>query len=131
MKREMDRFRAKVEAGAEYAVTQPVFDIACLRRFCESVESTGIPIIAGIWPFTSYKNAEFMANEVPGVSVPGDILERMSMAKTRPEGIKRGIEIAQEMIRGVSGCVSGVAISAPFGNISIALAVLGKGEVSF
>lgn len=130
IKREIERFRAKVEAGAEYAITQPVFDIDCLRRFCDAVANLEIPIIAGIWPFTSYKNAEFMANEVPGVTVPAAILERMSRATTKLDGIQTGIEIAQEMIRGISDRVGGFAISAPFGNISIALTVMGKGQAT-
>jgi homocysteine S-methyltransferase len=127
IQREMERFKAKVQAGAEYAVTQPVFDIYCLRKFCDAANVFGIPIIAGIWPFISYKNAEFMANEVPGITVPIAILERMSRASTKSDGIKIGIEIAQEMIDGVNDCVGGFAVSAPFGNVSIALAAIGKG----
>ncbi len=124
--REIDRFKAKVDAGAEYAITQPVFDVEMLHTFMAAVESHSIPIIAGIWPFTSYKNAEFMANEVPGVVVPDALLTRMSKAKTKEQGRKIGIEIAQEMIEQIEGHVAGYAVSAPFGNVDIALAVLGK-----
>jgi homocysteine S-methyltransferase len=75
--REIDRFRLKVAAGAEYAITQPVFDTEMFFAFQAAVEDCNIPFIAGIWPFTSYKNAEFMANEVPGVVVPETLLRRM------------------------------------------------------
>jgi homocysteine S-methyltransferase len=86
--------------------------------------------VAGLWPFTSYKNAEFMANEVPGVVVPDELLERMSKAKTREEGRAIGIEITREMIEKISDCVNGFALSAPFGNVRIALAALGKIGIS-
>jgi methionine synthase I (cobalamin-dependent)/5,10-methylenetetrahydrofolate reductase len=124
--REVERFERKVEAGAEYAITQPVFDIDMLISFLARIESFRIPIIAGIWPFTSYKNAEFMANEVPGVVVPEKLLERMYAAKTKEQGISLGIEIASEMVQKLENIVQGFAISAPFGNVKTALAVLGK-----
>jgi homocysteine S-methyltransferase len=96
--REIERFRLKVEAGAEYAITQPVFDTGSLCRFLDAIEEFRIPIVAGIWPFTSYKNAEFMANEVPGVVVPPPLLERMSAAKTKEAGRALGVEIARELV---------------------------------
>ena len=80
MEREIERFRQKVIAGAEYAITQPVFDTTSLFDFLEKIQSYRIPIIAGIWPFTSYKNAEFMANEVPGVVVPQELLNSLVSA---------------------------------------------------
>jgi homocysteine S-methyltransferase len=126
MEREIDRFKKKVEAGAEYAITQPVFDIQMFMDFLEATKSHRIPMVAGIWPFTSYKNAEFMANEVPGVVVPDVLLKRMSAAKTREEGRKLGIEIAREMIESLQPHVAGFAVSAPFGNVKIALAALGR-----
>ena len=97
-----------------------------LERFLERIELFRIPIIAGIWPFTSYKNAEFMANEVPGVVVPEKLLKRMSAAKTKEEGTKLGIEIASEMVQKLDPIVQGFAVSAPFGNVETALKVLGK-----
>ncbi|MBN1437069.1 MAG: bifunctional homocysteine S-methyltransferase/methylenetetrahydrofolate reductase [Sedimentisphaerales bacterium] len=130
MAREITRFKQKVEAGAEYAITQPVFDPQMLLDFMEATKSHAIPFVAGIWPFTSYKNAEFMANEVPGVVVPGALLERMSEAKTREEGRVLGVRIAQEMMETIRPYVAGFAVSAPFGNVKIALAVLGKIDVS-
>lgn len=126
LKREIQRFALKVEAGAEYAVTQPVFDIEMLFNFMDEIADYNIPIIAGIWPFTSFKNAEFMSNEVPGVVVPQILLERMSKAKTREDSRKVGVQIAREMIEKISDRVAGFAVSAPFGNVNIALAALGK-----
>jgi homocysteine S-methyltransferase len=129
MDREIHRFREKVEAGAEFAVTQPVFDPASLFRFLDAVDSLRLPIVAGIWPFTSFKNAEFMANEVPGVSVPSPLLDRMSQARTKQEGLRLGVEIAREMVVQIQDRVHGFAVSAPFGNVKAALAVLGKIEL--
>ena len=126
LEREIERFRLKVEAGAEYAVTQPVFDIKMLFDFMDAVADYKIPIIAGIWPFTSFKNAEFMANEVPGVVVPQPLLDRMHQTKTRQEGRKIGVHIARDMIEQIEDRVAGFAVSAPFGNVNIALATLGK-----
>ena len=128
--REIERFKWKVEAGAEFAITQPVFDVQMLFNFLEAIEPFKIPIIAGIWPFTSFKNAEFMANEVPGVVVPNGLLERMSKAKTKEQGRALGIEIAREMIDKISNVVGGFAVSAPFGNVETALAVLGKVDIN-
>ncbi len=124
--REIARFKRKVAAGAEYAITQPVFDPDSFFRFLEAIQSCRIPIIAGIWPFTSYKNAEFMANEVPGVSVPPALLQRMSTARTKEQGRRLGIQIARDMMEHIKDHVGGFAVSAPFGNVRTALAVLGK-----
>ncbi len=130
IKREIEKFKQKVMSGAEFAITQPVFDAGTLFRFLEAIEAFRIPVIAGIWPFTSLKNAEFMANEVPGVVVPPRLLERMSKAKTQQDGRKIGVEIAIELIEQIQPCVSGFAVSAPFGNVKLALAVLGKIDIS-
>ncbi|MHC5084622.1 MAG: bifunctional homocysteine S-methyltransferase/methylenetetrahydrofolate reductase [Planctomycetota bacterium] len=126
LNREIERFKQKAAAGAEYAITQPVFDIDMFIHFKEAVEECNLPFVAGIWPFTSFKNAEFMANEVPGVVVPDTLLDRMSKATTREEGRRIGIEIAREMIEALVPHVAGLAVSAPFGNVKIALAALGK-----
>ncbi len=126
LNREIERFKQKAAAGAEYAITQPVFDIDMFIHFKEAVEECNLPFVAGIWPFTSFKNAEFMANEVPGVVVPDTLLDRMSKATTREEGRRIGIEIAREMIEALVPLVAGLAVSAPFGNVKIALAALGK-----
>jgi homocysteine S-methyltransferase len=129
LKREIEKFKLKVIAGAEFAITQPVFDAETLFSFLEATKASKIPVIAGIWPFTSLKNAEFMANEVPGVVVPPKLLERMSAAKTQQEGRAIGIEIARELIAQIHSRVAGFAVSAPFGNVKMALAVLGKIEI--
>ncbi|MDI6448255.1 bifunctional homocysteine S-methyltransferase/methylenetetrahydrofolate reductase [Anaerobaca lacustris] len=122
--REVERFRNKVAAGAEYAVTQPVFDADSLFRFLDAIEGFRIPVVAGIWPFTSFKNAEFMANEVPGVVVPKALLDRMSAATGKEQGLALGVQIARELVAKVRGHVAGFAVSAPFGNVRTALAVL-------
>jgi homocysteine S-methyltransferase len=124
---ELKRFYWKVEAGAEYAITQPVFDAAQLLRFIEETEKRGmrIPIVAGIWPLVSARNAEFLANEVPGVVVPKSVLERMhaASAKGREFALEEGIAIAREMFAEVRGAVQGLQVSAPFGKVAFALQV--------
>jgi homocysteine S-methyltransferase len=124
---ELRRFYWKVEAGAEYAITQPVFDVEQLFRFIERIEKEGIriPIIAGIWPLVSARNAEFLANEVPGVVVPEAVVERMRVASARgkEEAIEEGILIAQEMLTSARPVIQGVQVSAPFGRVPLALRV--------
>jgi len=129
LKREIDRFKKKVVAGAEFAITQPVFDADSFLRFLDATKNCRIPIIAGIWPFTSFKNAEFMANEVPGVFVPKKILDRMAQTKDAKDSRRAGIEIARELMEQVSDVTAGFAISAPFGNVKMALAAAGKIEI--
>ena len=125
MEREIRRTREKIEAGAEYIVTQPVFDPDALLRFIENVpELQTIPVIAGIWPLASLRNAEFMKNEVPGVTVPDRVIERMSAAKTKEEQLDAGIAIAKESIEKIRNTVAGVQISAPFGKVEIAIRVM-------
>ncbi len=127
--REIERFKLKVQAGAEYCITQPVFELDSFYRFMDATSDCRIPTVAGIWPFASYKNAEFMANEVPGVVVPQKILDRMSKAKSKEDGRKIGVEIAREMVEALRGDVAGFTVSAPFGNVNTALAVMGKVDV--
>jgi homocysteine S-methyltransferase len=120
---EVRRFRYKVEAGAEYAVTQPVFDIQLLTDFLDRIEAFRIPVIAGIWPLTSVRNAEFMRNELR-VSVPDAIMERMARAANADEARAEGVAIAREMLLGLRDLVQGAQISAPFGKYSAAGDVL-------
>jgi homocysteine S-methyltransferase len=120
---EIRRFEWKVEAGAEFAITQPVFDVDQLKRFMKRIEHCRIPIIPGIWPLTSFRNAEFLNNEVPGVSVPQSVLERMRRAPDGAAALKEGVKIAQEMLMEVRPYVQGVQVSAPFGKIPHALEV--------
>ena len=125
---EMRRFYWKVEAGAEYAITQPVFDVRQLFRFLEHIDREGIriPIIAGIWPLVSARNAEFLANEVPGVTVPEHVVERMrqAQAKGKEHAIEEGIAIARELFAEIREAVQGIQVSAPFGKVPYALRVL-------
>jgi methionine synthase / methylenetetrahydrofolate reductase(NADPH) len=127
LEHELKRFYWKVDAGAEYAITQPVFDVAQLERFLARLQQEGldIPIIAGVWPLVSARNAEFLANEVPGVVVPERILERMRRASARgkEEGVEEGIRIAQEMLMEARSAIQGVQVSAPFGKVPLALRV--------
>jgi homocysteine S-methyltransferase len=122
---ERKRFQYKVEAGAEYAITQPVFDVEQLERFLTTLDGVRIPIIAGIWPLVSVRNAEFLANEVPGVVVPREVIDRMRRAneKSKEHAIQEGIAIAREMFDRVRPAVQGVQVSAPFGKVDLALQV--------
>lgn len=122
---ELKRFTWKVEAGAEYAITQPVFDVEQLEAFLAKLDGNRIPIIAGVWPLVSLRNAEFLANEVPGVTVPPHIIDRMRRAneKSKEHGVQEGIAIAREMLERVRPSVQGVQVSAPFGKVELALEV--------
>jgi methionine synthase / methylenetetrahydrofolate reductase (NADH) len=120
---EIKRFEYKVEAGAEYAVTQPVFDLSLLENFLKRIDPFRIPVIAGIWPLQSARNAEFMKNELR-VSVPDSVLQRMASAKTPEAAREEGIAIAREMLSAVRSMVQGAQISAPMGRYASAVDVL-------
>ena len=127
MEREIRRSREKIEAGAEAFITQPVFDVEPLLRFIDAIPELRdgtVPLIAGIWPLASYRNAEFMRNEVPGVVVPDSVMERMAAPATKEEQRQVGIAIAREAIASIRGKVAGAQISAPFGNVNTAIAVM-------
>jgi homocysteine S-methyltransferase len=121
--REIARFEWKVDAGAQFCVTQPVFDVEALLRFLDRVRGIRIPMIAGVWPLASYRNAEFMNNEVPGVHVPDAILERMRRADTKDRARIEGVAIAREALEALLPYVQGAQISAPFGRYQTALEV--------
>jgi homocysteine S-methyltransferase len=125
LEEEIRRFEWKVEAGAEYAITQPVFDTEQLKSFLGKIEHVKIPIVAGIWPLVSFRNAEFLHNEVPGVNVTPEILDRMRIAsdKGKEEAREEGIVIARESLLEVRDVIQGVQVSAPFGNVKYALQV--------
>jgi homocysteine S-methyltransferase len=125
---EMKRFRYKVEAGAEWAITQPVFDLEPMLRVLDHLDrhQLKIPIVAGVWPLLSHRNAVFMNNEVPGVVIPPRVMERMAAAATAEDAKKVGVEIAHDMVEQLTGKVQGVQLSAPFGRIDLALAIIGK-----
>lgn len=122
---EIKRFEWKVEAGAQYAITQPVFDTDQLRDFLKRIQHVRIPIIAGIWPLVSYRNAEFLHNEVPGVRVTPSIMDRMREASaiSKEAGREEGLKIARESLLEVRDEIQGVQVSAPFGNVKYALEV--------
>ena len=123
MEAELRRFAYKVEAGAEYAITQPVFDLRLLEEFLRKIEQYRIPVIAGIWPLTSLRNAEFMRNDLR-VSMPDEVLERMQAADGPESARTEGVRIAQEMLASARPMVQGVQVSAPFGKYSVAVEVL-------
>ncbi len=124
---EIEHWYWKVEAGAEFGVTQPVFDVEMLVAFLERIEKAGtrIPIVAGIWPLVSLRNAEFLNNEVPGIEVPGRYMDRMARAQETGKEHARaeGCAIAREMLAEVAEFVEGVQVSAPFGKVPYALDV--------
>lgn len=122
LEEEIRRFEWKVQAGAEYVVTQPVFDVRLLEDFLRRIEGYRIPVIAGIWPLTSYRNAEFMVNELR-VPVPAAFLERMRRAEDAEAARREGVAIAQEMVRLVRPMVQGIQLSAPFGRYEMAVEV--------
>src|SRR5213075_2296883 len=120
---ETRRFEYKVEAGAEYVVTQPVFDLRLLENFLKRIEHCRIPVVAGIWPMVSIRNAEFMKNELR-VSVPDSILTRMASASNSEAARAEGVAVAREMLVAVRGEVQGAQISAPLGRYASAADVL-------
>ena len=121
---ELRRFEYKVEAGAEFVVTRPVFDVAGFERLLARIEHARLPIIAGVYPFESARNAEFMANEVPGVRVPDALVERMRRADGSEAAGREGIAIARAIAFALRGAVQGVQVSTPAGDVEAALAVL-------
>ncbi len=123
---EIRRFYWKVDAGADFAVTQPVFDAAQLSAFLDRIREFRIPLLASIWPLVSLRNAEFLANEVPGVNVPARVIARMRAAQARGDdaAAAEGVHIAREVLAEVRGLVQGVQLAAPLGRIERALEVL-------
>ncbi len=120
---ELKRLSYKVEAGAEYVITQAVFDLRLLEEFLERTKEHHIPTIAGIWPLTSLRNAEYMKNDLR-VAMPEEIMLRMAQADTPEAARTEGIKIAQEMLAAVRPLVQGVQVSAPFGNYETAAEVI-------
>ena len=122
--REIRRLRQKIEAGAELVMTQPVYDPAVLARFLDDVKDLDVPVLVGILPLASYRNAEFLHNEVPGMSVPDDIRERMRKAGNGDEARKEGVAIARDMLFAVKDRVAGAYVMPPFGKYELALRVI-------
>lgn len=121
---ELQRWNYKVQSGADFAVTQPIFDPESYFRWRDKVGAHYRPHIIGIWPLVSIRNAEFMANEVPGVHVPNWVLEEMAKATTPEESIKRGVEISQKAMHKLVGSCEGFCVSAPLGKVPVALETL-------
>jgi homocysteine S-methyltransferase len=119
---EIQRFEWKVQAGAEYVITQPVFDVNLLEQFCRRIEHVRIPLLAGVWPLTSLRNAEFMVNELR-VPVPDELMERMRRVDSADKARHEGVAVAQEIVGRVRSLVQGVALSAPFGRYPLAIEV--------
>jgi methionine synthase / methylenetetrahydrofolate reductase(NADPH) len=122
LEEEIRRLEWKVEAGAEFIVTQPVFDLALLERFLDRIAGLRIPVVCGIWPLTSLRNAEFMENELR-VHVPEEFMQRMRCADSGEKARREGVAIAQEMVMQVRPIVRGVQLSAPFGRYQLAVEV--------
>jgi 5,10-methylenetetrahydrofolate reductase len=127
---EIRRLEWKAEAGAEYIVTQPVFDLQLLESFLKRTAHLKLPVICGIWPLTSYRNAEFMVNELR-VPVPEPFMERMRRVDNAEKSRREGVAIAREMVTDVRAIVQGVQLSAPFGRYQMAIEVaeaIGRGD---
>ncbi|MGO9894506.1 MAG: bifunctional homocysteine S-methyltransferase/methylenetetrahydrofolate reductase [Bryobacteraceae bacterium] len=122
MDEQIRRFDWKVEAGAEYVVTQPVFDLNLLEGFLKRIAQAKIPVVCGVWPLTSYRNAEFMVNELR-VPVPEEFMERMRRVDNAEMSRQEGVAIAREMVARIRPLVAGVQLSAPFGRYQMALDV--------
>jgi homocysteine S-methyltransferase len=121
---ELRRFEYKVEAGAEFVVTRPVFDVRSFEPFLRRIESAKLPVVAGVVPFESARNAEFFANELPGVRVPEELLDRMRRANGPEAAAGEGIAIAREIAVELRKMVQGLHVSSASGNIDAALAVV-------
>ena len=122
--REYRRICEKAEAGADFIQTQPVFEPAALLNFIKRIEHLHLPVIAGVWPLVSLRNAQFMRNEVPGVVVPDSIMQRIAVPETKEGQLAVGIEIAREALAEIRPYIAGVELSAPFGNVDTALKVM-------
>jgi len=123
-KTELERAQQKAEAGTEYFITQPVWDADQLERFLDDLQKTGVPVILGVWPLASYRNALFLANEVPGVVIPQAILDRMEGISDKEAGRQEGIAQVRTIISRFRRRVAGIQVSPPFGNMKTALEVV-------
>jgi homocysteine S-methyltransferase len=121
---ELRRFEYKVEAGAEFVLTRPIFDLASFDRFLKRIEEARLPVVAGIYPFESVRNAEFMANEVPGVRVPDSLMERMRRVDGLDAAAAEGVAIARELAAALRHRVQGLQVSTASGNTDAVLAVV-------
>jgi len=121
---ELRRLAYKVEAGAEFVITQPVFDARELERFLARIESFRVPVLAGVAPLDSFRHAEFMANELPGVRVPDAVVNRMRRAEVRGEAAAEGLAIAREITSEIRSMVQGLQISTTAAAVEAALGLM-------
>jgi methionine synthase / methylenetetrahydrofolate reductase (NADH) len=126
---ELRRLDWKVEAGANFIVTQPVFDLKIFEQFVKRTEHLKLPLIAGLWPLASLRNAEFMNNEVPGCDVPDEIIERMRKPESKEDARTEGVAIARETLLEMMGMIQGVQMSAPFGRVETVIELLSDIEL--
>ncbi|HNS98467.1 MAG TPA: bifunctional homocysteine S-methyltransferase/methylenetetrahydrofolate reductase [Polyangiaceae bacterium] len=124
LEEELRRLEYKIEAGAEFIITQPVFDLRIFETFLRRIEPIRVPVLSGIWPLVSLRNAEFLNHEVPGASVPDDVMEKMRAAKSKEEALAVGTAVAQQMVRHVRPHTQGIQIAVPFGRVDMVLEVL-------
>jgi methionine synthase I (cobalamin-dependent)/5,10-methylenetetrahydrofolate reductase len=122
--RELRRLAEKKAAGAELVMTQPVYDPVVLDKFLDDIAPLGLPVLVGLLPLASYRNAEFLHNEVPGMSVPDAVRERMRKAGSGPQARAEGVAIAREMLAAVRGRVAGAYIMPPLERYELALEVV-------
>ncbi len=124
IEKELKRLYWKIDAGAEFVITQPVFDVAVLERFVKRVEEFQVPVLAGLWPLQSLRNAEFMNNEVPGCHVPSPVIERLRKCESKKDARREGILLAQETFGEIKAMIQGIQIAAPFGRVEAAERIL-------
>lgn len=129
--RELARLRWKMRAGADYAITQPVFSLDRFHRFMEQAAALSVPVIAGIWPLVSLRNAEFITSEIPGIIVPNEILDRLGRFDSPADQLKAGIEITLDLVRGLkdSGSLRGLQFSIPLGRYQVLREILPAARV--
>jgi len=120
-KTELERARAKADAGTEYFITQPVWDGDALERFLDELQKTGVPVLLGVWPLASYRNAVFLASEVPGVVIPQTVLDRMEKIADKEAARQEGVALGRALVERFRGRVAGIQVSPPFGNVKTAL----------
>ena len=120
----MRRFEWKVEAGAEYVITRPVFDVRAFEQMHRRLESAGLPVVLSVRPFENVLDAEYLANEVPGVRVPSEMIERMRRAQNVEVAAQEGVAIASEVIHALRSSIQGVNVIPPLGRFDLGLALL-------
>ncbi len=122
--RELRRLEDKIRNGAEFIMTQPVYDPVVLDRFLDDIGDFGVPVLVGLLPLASARNAEFLHNEVPGMQIPEAIRQRMADAGQGPDARAEGVRIAQEALEAVRDRVRGAYIMPPFGRYESAIEIL-------